>query len=151
MNSLKKLYFGLAFVAISSFLVGCSQESSPAEAFMKTYFQTLEQKEWNKAAAFYDSQFYEAQKINTQKWEERLQNVETLLGPIKKWELLSWTDHLQQGAGSEGRYYILNYTVTYANDVAEESFILHQSDTSKTFKILNWNPSPQKITLPIMF
>jgi hypothetical protein len=149
MNSLKN--FSLGLVAISSFLISCSQESSPAEAFMKKYFQTLEKKEWKKIAALYDSQFYEAQKMKAEDWLKQLQNMNALLGPIKKWELLSWTDHLQQGAGSEGRYYILNYTVTYANDVAEESFILHQSDTSKTFKILNWNPNPQKITLPPMF
>jgi hypothetical protein len=148
MRSLEKIYFSFLLIAISGFFARCSHEGPPAEAFMKTYFQTLEQKEWNKVTAFYDNQFYEAQKIKAGDWLGQLQNMNALLGPIKKWELVSWTDHFQQGAGSEGKYYVLNYTVTYANDIAEESFILHQSDTNKTFKILNWNPNPQKIDLP---
>ncbi|MCS6905227.1 MAG: hypothetical protein RML72_07600 [Bacteroidia bacterium] len=143
-----KVYLLVSFFWVSGIIVACGGKSSPAEVFMEEYFEAWKQKDWKKVASLYDAQFYEAKKISAEAWSQQIQKSSSILGELEKWQLLSWTDHLQQGSGTEGKYYILNYAVHYANDEVQESFVIYQSQDGKSIKILNWNPNPKKLTLP---
>jgi hypothetical protein len=114
------------------FASGCGlimKEKQNTDAFMESYFETIKRRDFQGALKFYSEKFFEV--ISPEAWLSALKDINSKLGNLQSYTLLSWniTKNLQ------GTSYKIKYKVKYAKHIAEETFILYRPIGSKQIKI----------------
>ena len=122
---MKKLVMVLVGLLIIALVAGCSLDKS-ADSLANGYYQSIQNKDYNKAASFLSANFLK--KTSQADFVQILQNINNKLGDLQSYKLNSWNKNSQAGVGSapSGTTYKLVYIVTYSKDVDTETITLFQ-------------------------
>lgn len=111
---------GIILATIAA-LSGCGSDG-PSEAaveqFGRGFFSALQSREFDRALTFYDDEFFKTR--SREQWKSQLQDMQTRLGDLQAAEL----KRKQADLRYSGKFYIFEYRVTYAREVAWETVTL---------------------------
>lgn len=139
MSKLKLLvYLSLIIMVITS-MSGCNivEDKNEADQFMKTYFDTIKSKDFDKALTLYSDKFYE--KTSKEDWLKALNTINKKLGDLENYEQNGFNINTQVGTENSGTYYTFKYKVKYSKYDSVETFTLLRPTGKKEISILGHN------------
>lgn len=121
MNSNLRARAAGVMLAMIAGLFGCGSDG-PSEAaveqFGRGFFAALQSREFDHALTFYDDEFFKTRP--REQWKSQLQDTQARLGDLQAAEL----KRKQADLRYSGKFYIFEYRVTYAREVAWETVTL---------------------------
>ncbi len=121
----------LSSMLIIGLVIGCGLgESHPdknVEDFANTYFQSIQNKDYTKAASMFSTE--DTGQTSTEEFLLKLQNIYDKLGDLESFKLEGWRethyeDHL---TGQNVFTYDLQYTVVCSNDSDFQTLTIYQT------------------------
>lgn len=153
MSILVKISIGIVilFAIAWGFQVSMRSSRPEVEGQVDRYFKLLQESNLNAMLSLFDPDYFKENNLSQEDWLYQMEAILKLLGPIQDFRLESWADttHRDIGPRSQGRFYKLNYVVTYANDITEETFNVYLPKGSGEMRVLSHSINPRKLDLRI--
>lgn len=153
MSILVKISIGIVilFAIAWGFQVSMRSSRPEVEGQVDRYFKLLQEGNLNAMISLFDPEYFRENNFSQEDWLYQMEAIYKLLGPIQDFRLESWADttHRDIGPRSQGRFFKLNYLVTYANDITEETFNVYLPKGSGQMRIISHSINPRKLDLRI--
>jgi Protein of unknown function (DUF4019) len=135
---MKKCFPVLICCLIVFLVTGCSvkKEKAAVEAIAAKFFDKIKSGDFDSAMSLYSPKFF--QQTSKDDWKSILVNLQSKLGSLERYELVSWNFKKQANTSGSGTYWALQYKVTYSKYPATESITIFRPVGGK-FQILGHN------------
>jgi hypothetical protein len=125
----------LASLVFASCMATCavSEDRRAAERVLEHHFELLRTRRYDAALAGYDRQFFT--EVTPAEWRGALASVADKLGTFRSYEVSGFEPVYKEVAGP-GTYLRFQCTVTYSEQISEETFYLFRKQGAAAFKII---------------
>lgn len=129
----------LVFILTTIFITGCNVNAgkTAAQGVVKTYFNLLHDKNYEKALELYSPLFYEV--TTREEWLSTMKRINEKLGDLKSINLSEWKVTKSANISNSGTYYTLKYNVEYSKFSSVEEITLFKPIGEKNIKIVGHN------------
>jgi hypothetical protein len=132
-----KLWTKATFVLLVALMTGCGggRDVSDANIVMRSYYEAIQAKHFEKALTFYAPEFYE--RTSREEWLQTLSDLNSKLGDLQTYQMSGYRIEAGVGAGLTGAFLVMQYRVTYSKYPADETVTLIRSGPSNEMRILS--------------